>query len=138
MYAQLGSAVTVVEMTGGLLPGADRDLVDILAKRVNGTMKSVLLNTRVTQMKPEKKGIRVFFEGDTVTDETKEQVFDRVLVSVGRRPNASVPGLDKTKVQVNERGFIPVASTAAQFADIIKSDTAAWQKVIKEANIKPE
>lgn len=108
VYAQLGSAVTVVEMTGGLLPGADRDLVDILAKRVNSVMKAVLLNTRVTQIKPEKKGIRVFFEGQGVTDETKEQVFDRVLVSVGRRPNPSLPGLDKTNVQINERGFIVV------------------------------
>lgn len=108
VYAQLGSAVTVVEMTGGLLPGADRDLVDILAKRISGTMKSVLLNTRVTEMKAEKKGIRVFFEGDGVTSDTKEQVFDRVLVSVGRRPNASVPGLDKTRVQLTERGFIVV------------------------------
>lgn len=108
VYAQLGSAVTVVEMTGGLLPGADRDLVDILAKRINTTMKSVLLNTRVTQMKAEKQGIRVSFDGEGVTAETKEQVFDRVLVSVGRRPNASVPGLEKTKVQVTERGFIVV------------------------------
>lgn len=108
VYAQLGSAVTVVEMTGGLLPGADRDLVDILAKRINRTMKSVLLNTGVTQMKAEKKGIRVSFDGAGVTDQTKEQVFDRVLVSVGRRPNASVPGLDTTKVQVTERGFIVV------------------------------
>jgi dihydrolipoamide dehydrogenase len=105
VYAQLGSAVTVVEMTGGLLPGADRDLVDILAKRINSTMKAVLLNTRVTQMKAEKKGIRVFFEG---SPETQEQVFDRVLVSVGRRPNASVPGLDKTNVQLTERGFVVV------------------------------
>ncbi len=108
VYAQLGSAVTVVEMTGGLLPGADRDLVDILAKRVNRTMTSVLLNTRVTQMKAEKKGIRVFFDGDGVTEAMKEQVFDRVLVSVGRRPNASLPGLEKTKVQVTDRGFIVV------------------------------
>ncbi|MGE3510820.1 MAG: dihydrolipoyl dehydrogenase [Vicinamibacterales bacterium] len=108
VYAQLGSAVTVVEMTGGLLPGADRDLVDILAKRVSKTMKAVLLNTRVTQLKAEKKGIRVSFDGEGLTAETKEQLFDRVLVSVGRRPNASVPGLDQTKVQVNERGFIVV------------------------------
>jgi dihydrolipoyl dehydrogenase len=108
VYAQLGSAVTVVEMTGGLLPGADRDLVDILARRVNQTMKAVLVNTRVTQMTAESKGIRVTFEGEGVTPETNEQLFDRVLVSVGRRPNVSVPGLDKTRVRVNERGFIVV------------------------------
>src|SRR6195256_689170 len=63
VYAALGSAVTVVEMTGGLLPGADRDLVDILAKRIKQTMKAVLLNTRVVQMKAEAGGIRVTFEG---------------------------------------------------------------------------
>src|SRR5205814_8443735 len=83
VYATLGSAVTVVEMTPGLLPGADRDLVDVLAKRITQTMKSVLLNTRVTQMKADAKGIRVTFEGNV---EPREQVFDRVLVSVGRRP----------------------------------------------------
>src|SRR4249919_3790038 len=95
VYATLGSAVTVVEMTPGLLPGADRDLVDIVAKRVNTLMKSVLLNTRVVAMKAEKKGIRVTFEGEGITDDKKEQLFDRVLVSVGRRPNAKIPGLDR-------------------------------------------
>src|SRR5215475_4941201 len=59
VYAALGSAVTVVEMTSGLLPGADRDLVDILAKRVNQVMKSVLLETKVVQVKPESNGVRV-------------------------------------------------------------------------------
>src|SRR3954468_17089945 len=74
VYATLGSAVTVVEMTPGLLPGADRDLVDILAKRIAGLMKSVLLNTRVVQMKAGAKGITVSFEGKT---EVKDQLFDR-------------------------------------------------------------
>src|SRR5436309_13633136 len=59
VYATLGSAVTVVEMTSGLRPGADRDLVDVLAKRVAQTMKSVLLETKVVQIKAETKGIRV-------------------------------------------------------------------------------
>jgi dihydrolipoamide dehydrogenase len=108
VYAALSSAVTVVEMTGGLLPGADRDLVDILARRVTKIMASVMLNTRVTQMKAEAEGIRVTLEGEGVEPDQREQLFDRVLVSVGRRPNASVPGLDKTRVQVNERGFIVV------------------------------
>src|SRR4051794_24271731 len=64
VYATLGSAVTVVEMTPGLLPGADRDLVDILARRVAQTMKSVLLETKVVAVKPEAKGVRVSFEGN--------------------------------------------------------------------------
>ncbi len=108
VYATLGSAVTVVEMTPGLLPGADRDLVDILAKRVTTVMSKVMLNTRVTQMKAEAKGIRVTFDGDGVKDGAKDQLFDRVLVSVGRRPNSKIPGLDSTRVKVNERGFIVV------------------------------
>jgi dihydrolipoamide dehydrogenase len=105
VYATLGSAVTVVEMTPGLLPGADRDLVDVLAKRVVQTMKSVLLETKVVKMTAESKGIRVTFEGK---DHPTEQVFDRVLVSVGRRPNSKIPGLERTQVQVDQRGFIMV------------------------------
>jgi dihydrolipoamide dehydrogenase len=105
VYAALGSAVTVVEMTPGLLPGADRDLVDVLAKRVTQTMKSVLLNTKVTQMTAEGGGIRVVFEGDAGSN---AQVFDRVLVAVGRRPNSKIAGLEKTQVQVDQRGFIMV------------------------------
>jgi len=92
-------------MTPGLLPGADRDLVDVLAKRVAQTMKSVLLETKVVQLKAEAKGIRVAFEGKT---DTKEQLFDRVLVAVGRVPNSKIPGLSKTRVQVDQRGFIMV------------------------------
>ena len=105
VYAALGSAVTVVEMTGGLLPGADRDLVDVLAKRMTQTMKSVLLETKVVSVKPEAKGMRVSFEGK---GEARDQLFDRVLVSVGRRPNSKIPGLEKTHVQVDQRGFIMV------------------------------
>jgi dihydrolipoamide dehydrogenase len=104
VYATLGSAVTVVEMTGGLLPGADRDLVEVLVKRAGQTMKSVRLNTRVVQIEGEATGIRVTFEGS----DPREQLFDRVLVAVGRRPNASIPGLDRTRVTLDARGFISV------------------------------
>jgi dihydrolipoamide dehydrogenase len=105
VYAALGTAVTVVEMTPGLLPGADRDLVDVLAKRVGQVMASVLLETKVVQVTPEAKGVRVALEGNV---DPKEQVFDRVLVSVGRRPNSKIPGLERTHVQVDQRGFIMV------------------------------
>jgi dihydrolipoamide dehydrogenase len=105
VYNALGSAVTVVEMTPGLLPGADRDLVDILARRVSQTMAKVMLETKVTRVTPERQGVRVSFEGH---DSPQEQVFDRVLVAVGRRPNSKIPGLERTRVQVNERGFIAV------------------------------
>jgi len=105
VYATLGSAVTIVEMTPGLLPGADRDLVDVLAKRVARNMKDVLLETRVVQMKADAKAVRVTMEGKA---DPKEQPFDRVLVAVGRRPSSDIPGLDRTRVQVDDRGFIMV------------------------------
>ena len=109
VYAALGTKVTVVEMTGGLLPGADRDLVNILARRIESMSEAVLLNTKVVAMKEAKDGITVTFEGEGLpADAAKERTFDRVLVSVGRRPNSAVPGLDKTKVKVNARGFIEV------------------------------
>ncbi len=106
VYAALGSEVSVVEMTGGLLPGADRDLVNILAKRVATITKAVMLNTKVVKMAEEAGGVRVTFEGPDVKE--PEQVFDAVLVSIGRRPNSNVPGLDRTKVVVNAKGFIEV------------------------------
>jgi dihydrolipoamide dehydrogenase len=113
VYAALGSAVTVVEMTPGLLPGADRDLVDVLARRISQTMKSVLLETSVVKMAAEAKGIRVTFDGKGTGAGAQggagnDQVFDRVLVSVGRRPNSRIPGLDRTQVQVDQRGFVMV------------------------------
>ncbi len=115
VYAALGTKVTVVEMTAGLLPGADRDLVNVLAKRINAICEAVLLNTRVVGMreaqsdKEAKNGITVTFDGEGVSGgAAKERTFDRVLVSVGRRPNSAVPGLDRTGVKVNSRGFIEV------------------------------
>ena len=108
VYAALGSAVTVVEMTGGLLPGADRDLVEILAKRVSRMMKAVHLNTRVVEMTPEPGGIRIALEGADLAEEANHQLFDRVLVSVGRTPNTKIPGLDRTAVVRDARGFIGV------------------------------
>jgi dihydrolipoamide dehydrogenase len=108
VYAALGTKVTVVEMTGGLLPGADRDLVNVLAKRIEEMCEAVLLNTKVVSMKEAGEGIAVTFEGEGLGDRPKEQTFDRVLVSIGRRPNGAVPGLDRTRVKVNQRGFIEV------------------------------
>jgi dihydrolipoamide dehydrogenase len=108
VYAALGSKVTVAEMTDGLLPGADRDLVNILARRVESICEAVLLNTKVVGMKEVKAGVAVTFEGELPEGAPKEATFDRVLVSIGRRPNSAVPGLDKTGVKVNARGFIEV------------------------------
>ncbi|HTL02912.1 MAG TPA: dihydrolipoyl dehydrogenase [Vicinamibacterales bacterium] len=106
VYAALGSKVTVVEMTDGLLPGADRDLAAVVAKRMETTCEAILLETKVTGVKEEKKGLSVTFEGKAAPQGA--QTFDRVLVAVGRRPNSAIPGLDKTKVRVNQRGFIEV------------------------------
>jgi dihydrolipoamide dehydrogenase len=108
VYAALGTKVTVVEMTGGLLQGADRDLVVFLARRLETTMHKILLNTRVVEMKDVKDGVAVTMDGEGLADADKTQTFDRVLVSVGRKPNSAVPGLEKTKVKVGERGFIQV------------------------------
>ena len=113
VYAALGSRVIVVEMTPGLLPGADRDLVNILAKRITAITEAVWLNTKVTGMKAGKDSITVTFESSTGSGQeaggfTGEKAFDRVLVSIGRRPNSAVPGLDKLDVEIDKRGFIVV------------------------------
>jgi len=106
VYAALGSKVSVVEMTLGLLPGADRDLVLPLQKRIEKSFEAILLNTTVTSVKEDAAGIRVNFDGPEVKE--REKVFDKVLVSVGRRPNSEIAGLDKTNVVVGQRGFIQV------------------------------
>jgi dihydrolipoamide dehydrogenase len=107
VYAAAGTRVTVVEMTPGLLPGADRDLVGVLAKRIEKMCEAVLLNTKVVGMKPVQDAIAVTFEGEGLGGAT-ERTFDRVLVSIGRRPNGAVPGLERTRVKVDQRGFIEV------------------------------
>jgi dihydrolipoamide dehydrogenase len=106
VYATLGSEVTIVEMTPGLLPGADRDLVDVLAARIGRLAKAVLLNTKVASMTETSDGVRVALE--SADGPSAEQTFDSVLVSIGRRPNSDIPGLDRTGVQVDARGFIVV------------------------------
>ena len=106
VYAALGTRVTVVEMLPGLLPGADRDLVLPLHKRLEKMFDSILLNTTVASVKDEGNGIRATLKAQDGS--AQEKVFDRVLVSVGRKPNSEIPGLEKTRVQVGQRGFIQV------------------------------
>jgi len=106
VYAALGTKVTVVEMLPGLLPGADRDIVLPLHKRLEKMFDGILLNTTVKSLKEESSGIRATFDGADVKE--REKVFDKVLVSVGRKPNSEIPGLDKTRVRVNPKGFIQV------------------------------
>jgi len=106
VYAALGTRVTVVEMLPGLLPGADRDLVLPLHKRLEKMFAGILLNTTVESVKDEATGIRATLKAQDGT--VQEKLFDRVLVSVGRKPNSEIPGLDKTQVKVGPKGFIEV------------------------------
>ena len=104
VYAQIGSKVTVVELAEGLLPGADRDLVKPLAKRVDALFGGrVYLNTKVGSVAEVDNQVEVTFEGP---GKFGHERFDRVLVSVGRRPVTRGLGLENTKVEVDSRGFI--------------------------------
>src|SRR6201997_1749173 len=106
VYATLGTRVTVVEMLPGLLPGADRDLVLPLHKKLEKLFEGILLNTTVTSVKDEGNSIRATLKAQDGNQQ--EKVFDRVLVSVGRKPNSEIAGLEKTKVQIGPRGFIQI------------------------------
>ncbi|MFN6127721.1 MAG: dihydrolipoyl dehydrogenase [Planctomycetota bacterium] len=103
VYAHLGSKVSVVEWTDGLLPGADRDLVVPLQKRLKTLFDNrIYLNTKVGSVAEVDNQVEVTFEGP---GKFGHERFDRVLVSVGRRPNSRDIGLENTQVQLNERGF---------------------------------
>ncbi|HEY7096365.1 MAG TPA: dihydrolipoyl dehydrogenase [Terriglobales bacterium] len=111
VYAALGTKVSVVEMLPGLLPGADRDLVLPLHKRLEKAFSAIMLNTTVAGIKEDAEGIRVTFAaapGQSQVPWPSEQVFDKVLVSVGRKPNSEIQGIENTKVKVGHRGFIEV------------------------------
>jgi dihydrolipoamide dehydrogenase len=103
VYAALGSEITVVEFMSGLLMAADRDLVKPLHDRLAKQFKAIHLNTKVDKLEPQKDGIKVTLVGEGVEP---TQTFDRVLVSVGRRPVAGGLGLEKTKIKVDAKGFI--------------------------------
>ncbi|MCA1798771.1 MAG: FAD-dependent oxidoreductase, partial [Xanthomonadaceae bacterium] len=105
VYAALGVQVSVVELSDGLMPGTDRDLVKVLQKRLAKKLENIWLSTKVAKLDAQKGGIKVTFDGKDAPD---AQVFGRVLVAIGRRPNGSDIGADKADVTVNERGFIPV------------------------------
>jgi dihydrolipoamide dehydrogenase len=106
VYAALGSRVTVVEMLEGLLPGVDTDLVRPLSRRMEEICEAVRVKTRVASMKVAGGKLRVTFEGEGASG--GEEVFDRALVSVGRRPLSRDLGLESTRVEVDERGFLQV------------------------------
>jgi dihydrolipoamide dehydrogenase len=106
VYAALGSKVTVVELTDGLLPGVDRDLVRPLQGRLSSLFDKIYLGTKVAKIAETRGGIRATLEGEEVAE--KEPVFERVLVAVGRKPNSHDLGLEHTKAEVGDKGFVKV------------------------------
>ena len=106
VYAALGSKVTVVEMETGLLPGADRDLVRPLERKLESAFAEILLSTRVASLKVRTDGVEVELAGARV--ENPSRLFDKVLVAVGRRPNSSGLNLEAAGVESDERGFVKV------------------------------
>lgn len=106
VYDAFGSKVSVVEFMDGLIPGCDRDLVRPLHKRMEKRFEKIMLSTKVAKMEAKKDGIHVSFEGENAP--AGVEVYDRVLVAIGRRPNGKLIGAENAGVAVDERGFIAV------------------------------
>lgn len=109
VYASLGSEITVVELTPALMPGCDRDLVRPLERRLKKRFDAdILLATKVTRVGAQKNGLKVSFEGEQAPE--KDRLFDRILLSVGRRPNSDGIGADAAGITAGDRGFLEVDS----------------------------
>lgn len=142
VYDALGTKVSLVEFMDGLITGCDRDLVRPLQKRMEKRFESIMLSTKVSKMEAKKDGIHVSFEG---ADAPKEaQIYDRVLVSIGRRPNGKHIGAENAGVLVDEHGFIPVdkqmrtnVSHISAIGDIVGQPMLA-HKASHEAKIAAE
>ncbi len=106
VYSALGAKISVVEMQDGLMPGADRDLVKVFEKRNARRFERVMLETRVTAVEVAAEGLKVSFAGKQAPPEA--QVYDRILVAVGRTPNGAGLDAERAGVAVDGRGFIPV------------------------------
>ncbi len=106
VYDALGSKVSVVEFMDGLITGCDRDLVRPLQKRMDKRFEAIMLSTKVSKIEAKKDGVHVSFEGEAAPKES--QIYDRVLVSIGRKPNGNNIGAENAGVAVDERGFINV------------------------------
>ncbi len=106
IYAGLGSKVSLVEMTDGFMPGADRDLVDVFSKRNKDLFETVMFETKVTEAQVKKKQVRVKFEGKDA--DKGNDSYEQVLVAVGRKPRTQNLGLENTKVKVDDKGFVQV------------------------------
>ena len=105
VYDALGSKVSVVELSDGLIQGCDRDLVRPLQKRMEQRFEKIMLNTKVTSIEPKADGIHVSFESE---GKSESQIYDRVLIAIGRRPNGKAIKAELAGVTVTDQGFIPV------------------------------
>jgi dihydrolipoamide dehydrogenase len=105
VYSELGSSITVVELLDQLIPGADKDVVAPLTKRITARYEAIHLKTKVTNVEAGPDGLTVHFEGGKAP---ATQVFDRILIAVGRAPSGKLIGADRAGVAVDERGFIAV------------------------------
>ena len=105
VYDALGSKVSVVELSDGLIQGCDRDLVRPLQKRMEQRFEKIMLNTKVTSIEPKADGIHVGFESE---GKSESQIYDRVLIAIGRRPNGKAIKAELAGVTVTDQGFIPV------------------------------
>lgn len=103
VYDALGSKITVVEMQDSLIPGADKDIVKPLLKRVQDKYENIFLSTKVASIEPQKRGLKVKFEGKDVPE---EDTFDKILVAVGRTPNGKLINAEAAGVSVDDWGFI--------------------------------
>ncbi len=106
VYGTLGAEIDIVELQNQLVPGCDPDLVRVLQKRVSKKYHRIMTETKVTEIKAQKNGLKVSFEGKNAPDQAV--IYDKVLVAVGRSPNGRQIGAEHAGVHVDERGFIPV------------------------------
>ena len=115
VYDALGSKVSVVEMTEDLLPGCDRDLVSQLKRRLDKKLTEIMTGTRVVEMKEQKNGVMVTLEGKK--DESRQKLYDKVLVAIGRKPNSEQLGLENTEIKLDDKGFVVVDGQMRTTAD---------------------
>ena len=106
VYAALGASVDVVEMLDGLMAGADRDLVRVWEKHNGPRLGRIMLKTKVAGANAKRDGIHVRFEGENAPD--RAEIYDLVLVAVGRTPNGRRIGAERAGLALDERGFVPV------------------------------
>jgi dihydrolipoamide dehydrogenase len=141
VYSALGSEITIVELSDQIIAAADKDIVTPLFKKVKKQYKNIFLETKVTSMEPIKEGIQVSFEGKNAP---QSDVFDKVLVSIGRSPNGNLIDADKAGITVNDQGFIPVdkqmrtnISHIFAIGDIVGQPMLA-HKAVHEAKVAAE